>query len=717
MKFYRILLFILVILVITLLNACRTDEFSETIEQNPISGEVPLYTTGSLSGLVIDAELHAIANAEIELNGQITTTGENGVFIFNDISALTTGSLVKIRKEGYFDGFKLITMEPEEQSILKINMVKESRVGSFASTNAVTLDVNGAKLSLPANGYTYENGTAYSGVINVNAHWYDPTDEQTITSMPGDLRGLDQEGTPVQLTTYGMMAVELYSAQGETLQLDTNSKAQLTFPLPPNSQAPTSIPMWHFDEETGVWIEEGIAKREGADMVGEVTHFSFWNCDVPDTGVRVKGRVVSSQLGLTSLSGLTVVITDLENMISGYGTTNKEGIFSGMVPIDRNLSMSIYSCGDLVSIYDIGILSQDSDLGDMLIDVNNQIHVSATLLDCDLSLLHDGGAIITTENSIDLVAVNRGQVNHIVFSCATDKVFVQGWNNRDGEFSSKREFDIDGATVQCGAITVCGGAVAKGIRFSLGGSAAISLSDVTVSIVDDTFIHIYAEQEGGGDDPFYIDLLYYLEGRAPLTGNLSRIAMAVKPDQGTYNARKWDSASDPYRQWQKNDGYQIGDILVGSSVTEDASFQYVVSIDQIVNSSSVTGRIWNDTNQNGILDSAEEMMIVNSGLTLVPKNTSRFGNWGLLYYYYDLSVVIDGTFEIKGLIPGIEYILSVDNQDGHLLSPRFQGSNTSRDCDFYDDPNFLLGRENWLTDPFTLEVDQNLENVGLGIYK
>ncbi len=43
--------------------------------------------------------------------------------------------------------------------------------------------------------------------------------------------------------------------------------------------APDSLPLWHFDEEQGLWVEAGVVRKEGLTYRAEVGHFSWWNCE------------------------------------------------------------------------------------------------------------------------------------------------------------------------------------------------------------------------------------------------------------------------------------------------------------------------------------------------------------------------------------------------------------------------------------------------------
>lgn len=70
----------------------------------------------------------------------------------------------------------------------------------------------------------------------------------------------------------------------------------MTFPIPETMRdnPPPTIPLWYFDDESGLWVEEGIATLQGDVYVGEVGHFSWHNLDVPAERVSISGKVTDS---------------------------------------------------------------------------------------------------------------------------------------------------------------------------------------------------------------------------------------------------------------------------------------------------------------------------------------------------------------------------------------------------------------------------------------
>ena len=91
-------------LLITLcFSACREDEYFNEETETPIGTGV--IVEGNLNGLVLNSNNNPVSNALIEVMGETTETDANGFFRFKDIPIDKDGSLVKISKEGRFDGF------------------------------------------------------------------------------------------------------------------------------------------------------------------------------------------------------------------------------------------------------------------------------------------------------------------------------------------------------------------------------------------------------------------------------------------------------------------------------------------------------------------------------------------------------------------------------------------------------------------------------------
>lgn len=97
-----------------------------------------------------------------------------------------------------------------------------------------------------------------------------------------------------------MVGAELFDDTKQALQIASGYTAQITFPIPGPlaATAPANIPLWYFDETNGMWKEQGNAQVQGGNYVGNVSHFSFWNCDYPATLVQLEAIVKTPMVHL-----------------------------------------------------------------------------------------------------------------------------------------------------------------------------------------------------------------------------------------------------------------------------------------------------------------------------------------------------------------------------------------------------------------------------------
>jgi len=126
----------------------------------------------------------------------------------------------------------------------------------------------------------------------------------------------DKNKKRVILKSYGMLAVELESSSGERLQIADGKTARITIPIPTSIQspAPASISLWYVDEKTGIWKEEGDALKTGTGYVGDVKHFTFWNCDVGSPAVKLSLTIQTPDGLPLAYSAVT-----LKSLDSSYG--------------------------------------------------------------------------------------------------------------------------------------------------------------------------------------------------------------------------------------------------------------------------------------------------------------------------------------------------------------------------------------------------------------
>lgn len=343
---------ILLCFVITLVS-CRKDLVVDTKE--PIDPTETNYIK-NVYGVVEDELGEPVRNVELSIQGKSVTTNQVGMFTLFDVSiADLKGTYIQASHKDYFNTGARIYAKSQDKDFVKIVLVKKNLNKTFdaGKSNNLTFN-NGTKIEFLTGEMTH-NGMPYSGKVSLYAYHLDPSKEDFLSRSPGDLSAVNEEGEFGILRSFGMLVVELRGSSNEELQLAPGSKAQITIPVPndlQNSANPT-IPLWHFDEEKGIWIEEGQANLVDGVYVGEVSHFSWWNCDDFSDPISLCVQLVQPQRN----SYFTEVKVELTSSVFGVTCdyTDADGRVCGLVPANELLTIKVYDeCGNVIYESTIG---------------------------------------------------------------------------------------------------------------------------------------------------------------------------------------------------------------------------------------------------------------------------------------------------------------------------------------------------------------------------
>lgn len=259
----------------------------------------------ALSGIVRDASGTPIEGVSIVSGSSAATTNTDGFFEFDQIQVVSVQndrSVVRFSKAGYFDVVRSMDADDDAADGASWEVVmcrKENNdftsIKTYSSSSDQTLQAGEMKIDMPQDGYKVDGtGVGYTGKVKSEMVYLDPNNERFSEMMPGgDLAAVRSDNSSVQLVSYGMTDLNMYAENGDKLQLKDGCKAKLTFPIPAgmDKNPPASIPLWSFNEKTGLWEEEGSAQLQGNVYVGEVTHFSWVNLDDPEKQGTVYGYV------------------------------------------------------------------------------------------------------------------------------------------------------------------------------------------------------------------------------------------------------------------------------------------------------------------------------------------------------------------------------------------------------------------------------------------
>ncbi|MDQ3017217.1 MAG: carboxypeptidase-like regulatory domain-containing protein [Bacteroidota bacterium] len=386
---------LLLLLILSLLIGCQKDTIA------PASKEV----NSSAWISIFDPDGNPIANANVNAGTMNGVTDDDGHLLLNNIRILED-SYIQVEKSGYFGGSRRFTSREGQLQYVEIILMPLQEAGSFSTSSGGTISIgNKSSVSFPADAIMTESGNPYSGSVHVMGYPINADDPELSRIMPGNLSGINTNGELGFLASYGMLAVELQNDQGAPLQLASGKKAEIRIEVSTDllSAASSTIPLWYFDEEKGYWIEDGNAIMEGNAYVGEVSHFTIWNCD--DWMDRFDWEGTFHYANGQPAAGVEVCLTIVSRGMEGCDRTNSKGILFAKAP--KNEAM-VWRAKDQCSVtIASGDISPASTLNDPYIGT----------LPGNLKTAVISGKAITCNNTpvtnglLQLIEENRSSVN------------------------------------------------------------------------------------------------------------------------------------------------------------------------------------------------------------------------------------------------------------------------------------------------------------------
>jgi hypothetical protein len=269
----------------------KLDEPNEVVaqENQRLSAAITKQTTATwLNGQILDEQNQPIPGASVSCAGKTATTDNKGFFYFaTTITVNKDYALITVSKPGFLTSFKTFTPNREKLAYQSVKMVLQARPPAkiISNTTGGTVVADNIKLTFPANSVLQSNGSSYSGNINVTVRYIDPQAGNFLLMAPGMLAGLNTAGEIKGLQSLGMANVEIRDDAGQKLEIAEGTTVKMEMPALANG--PASIPLWHFNETYGIWVQQGTATKKGTVYEAEVNHFSTWNLDMEINAVEL----------------------------------------------------------------------------------------------------------------------------------------------------------------------------------------------------------------------------------------------------------------------------------------------------------------------------------------------------------------------------------------------------------------------------------------------
>jgi hypothetical protein len=330
-------------------------------EPKPAEPATPLATTSFAFNLVDTAgvpiagvQVVEVVDGNEELLGQTADGGQISVLEHE------TGNLtVTFTKTGYAPQvWTGDLMSPQSERIVMIQ--REAAIVFDAGEYADVDGKDGASVEVPANAFLDVDGLLYNGEISVNITPVDIASDATEAgAFPGSFNAVLESGAEQPLITYGTVEYHFTDENGNELQLAEGQTATIEIPIytpihPDGTVINIGdvIPFWYLDEATGIWYEDGAgtvvasaSSPTGLAQRGEVSHFTWWNCDVSPNPATVTiettlpdyaDRTYRLEYKATPLGSRFSARTDEETYLGGGLAT-----YSQYIPQDTKVKVEV----------------------------------------------------------------------------------------------------------------------------------------------------------------------------------------------------------------------------------------------------------------------------------------------------------------------------------------------------------------------------------------
>lgn len=456
------LFFALVFASLTLISCDPSDSNGSSQNDDIFAQNFGSSVSKDFIGQVVDTDNNPIQNATIKIGTSTVQTDVNGVFIINGATVHEKFAYIRATKAGYIDGSRAMVPTSGKNNV-KIMLISNAPLETIQSGVVSEVSIySGTKVNFDG-AFQDENGNAYTGAVSVSMFHLTPSDENIDKLMPGMLYAQTATNQEAVLETFGMLNVELRGNAGQKLNIAQGHTAEITMRIDDTqlATAPSSIPLWHFDEEKGYWKEDGVATKVGNKYVGEVSHFSWWNCDTFSSVVSLTVTIVDlngnplPNIGV----GLTVNATNFNSYIL---STDNNGQVTGQIPASQGLTLNVRSnsdsqCLNILYTATIGPFTSDTSLPNIVINGSNTANVVGRLLKCDNTNVTNGYVILnkTGNYSYSVMPVTNGAFSFNDLYCPNTGFTLRGVDLENFQETDSISYNFTTPVTNVGNLQAC----------------------------------------------------------------------------------------------------------------------------------------------------------------------------------------------------------------------------------------------------------------------
>jgi uncharacterized protein YfaP (DUF2135 family) len=342
----------------------------------------PVQTNAKVSGRVTNAiSGQGVAQVTVSAGSVSAVTADDGSYTLGEIPP-SASVLLSFAKSGMVPQSRgtAALSGSGASTVINVPMLPVAVTESFDPLVAHDIVVPGstAMVRLRANSLRRADGSPPTGPATARITPIAPASD--INVMPGNYLAAT-DGASAPLESFGALDASFVDADGAPLNLAAGLDA--TVRIAPSSRSdtlPASVPLFHYNTSTGLWVQEGSATLQGTApsqyYEGTVAHFTTWNADQIYNTVRINGCVQNSA---GDRVGGALVATEGKSY-TGMATalTNANGEFSVQVKRASSAFVIANTATEVSNAPTVSVGDEDMTLGSCLELTRSAVSVKLT---------------------------------------------------------------------------------------------------------------------------------------------------------------------------------------------------------------------------------------------------------------------------------------------------------------------------------------------------
>lgn len=377
-------------------SSCQREDSDSDELIDIIVSQPETYHDGNVFVYVRDRQNFSLSNSTIHIHDTEILTYINGVGILNDVPCGAHGSVFGIRKNGYAPAYSYAFIPKGDISNVSITLNALRSDFQFDSEQPYVYELSqNVKLHVKADAFGYEDGTPYTGQINVH--------QEILNTSLGGVPIIAGSGTKMVFENASIIELYFHDQQGRRLFVNGDLEIE----------NPAGVTVASLNQKANRWLQ----MEDGDNILPDY----FFNAPFA-IGSAVPATFVNGQLSYGSLfnfqisSGLTTNSFDVP--------LSQNGNFGFYFPKDEYLALwSDEGCSAMTPVFEGSSGSAiTSTLGSIDLDMKDYALITSQVMTCFEPLSNEDFiyTIISTPLDTMLFYQTENSDEFVVNSCHTD---------------------------------------------------------------------------------------------------------------------------------------------------------------------------------------------------------------------------------------------------------------------------------------------------------